>query len=326
MSDSDDDKDFVDDEQGIQLLDEVKDIDDRPALAERAQARSSTGPPMSKIGSIMRMLSMGIRNMDEDEDVAQPITDSPSSDDKTRPKGFMQLMSSMVASGKGSVSDDVEGQDGSEDKKGADNFLAAFDRKEFRAVFAFVSNGVEDIETAQVEDIWAALGYTLFPDDLKRLLLDVGTNKDGRVSIANLERTYASWRRNNTEQGRAMRIEYEKNLKMMFKMLMMEKRIPSVYRVKDIMEHPKLNLTKGDGLDSGILRNILAQTDLDSNVFDHDDITEDCVKHVLKELVTYAPSDFDKRKGFFDSMQSATHQEDAETVSERDFVSFMAFR
>ena len=181
----------------------------------------------------------------------------------------------------------------------------------------------EDIETTQVEDVFAALGYTLFSSDIKRLLQDVGTNREGRVSIENLERAYASYRRCNTEHGKAMKADYDKSLRALFKLLMVEKRIPSTYRVKNLMS--MVRMTGADGLSCDTLRNIMAQTDADVNVFDHEDISEELVQDVLKELITYNPTDIDLRSSW-SGTSNYTLPEDAETISERDFMALMAFR
>jgi hypothetical protein len=80
------------------------------------------------------------------------------------------------------------------------------------------------------------------------------------------------------------------------------------------------------GLSRDILRRVLSQVDVEESVFDSEEISEESMLSVLREMITYASSDADKYNRSNWAGQSFPHQEDTEAVSERDFLHFMSYR
>ena len=105
-------------------------------------------------------------------------------------------------------------------------------------------------------------------------------------------------------------------------MIVKEKKIPSVYMVKQENKHGNFdgwlkrqssNDIAGCALDENILRNVLGQVAIEEHVFDHDDINPEAASRVMKELITYDESNIDK-------LEEKTH------IEEKDFLKFMQFR
>jgi len=130
------------DEQDIQLVDEVRDLEDRPQMIERAKIREST--TVASGSNMMSMLGWGVRNMDYDEAVNPPRDDGLEIEDKPDNRNSLFKRFSSMILGNGSfkgASFEEEMEDPLGLKAGAGNYLSGFDRKEFRAVFATVSKG-----------------------------------------------------------------------------------------------------------------------------------------------------------------------------------------
>ena len=166
-----------------------------------------------------------------------------------------------------------------------------------------------------------ALGYTLVGSEKRHLLQCIHRDKHDKVTIDSLEHTYVQWRRCLSDHSKDFLYDYAKHVKILYKMIVTQKRIPSVYYVKlhnkngsfEQWSKDHSGETKGCALDENILRNILGQVSIDEQVFDHEDIDPNVSSSVMKELITY-----DKRK--IGVLEETTQ------VEERDFLKFMQFR
>ena len=164
-----------------------------------------------------------------------------------------------------------------------------------------------------------ALGYTLVGSEKRHLLQCIHRDKHDRVTIDSLEHTYVQWRRCLSDHSKDFLYDYAKHVKVLYKMILMNKRIPSVYTVKyynkngSFEDYMNTNDTAGCALDENILRNILGQVSIDEQVFDHEDIDPNVCSRVMKEMITY-----DRRK--IGVLEETTQ------VEEKDFLKFMQFR
>jgi len=277
----------------------------------------SKSPEEKSKGKFFSKVNKAMSYLQNQEGFAKPI--------KLLSKGlsFYEGMKDKIINKLGGRLDDVEEEI---ETLTSSTKLTPFDSKEFNAAFAVVSEGSPDIDPSQIEDVFLALGYTLQDSDLRQLMLDVHTDKDGKVSIESLSHTYTSWRKNTTEYGKKFKLEYEQNVFLLFKLLMKEKRIPSTYRIKNLLSNVKGQDIGSQGLNEEILANILAQGTLDENVFDHEDIHPDDVENVLRELIIYIEQSDSSWTNNLMSKSSAPHPEDADFISSKDFFRFMAFR
>ena len=164
----------------------------------------------------------------------------------------------------------------------------------------------------------------MFEDELARVLNESHTNREGRITIESLESTYSAWRMYSTEYGKAMVKKYTEEVSIMFKILVKEKRIPSVYRMKALRKYVADKDYYTEGIEHDVLKNMLSQVDQSLHIFDHEDITDDDTEAALKELVTYNIKDADASSAW--GSESIPHKEDADAITERDFMHFMAFR
>ena len=121
-----------------------------------------------------------------------------------------------------------------------------------------------------------------------------------------------------SDHSKDFQYDYAKHVKTLYKMIVMEKRIPSVYLVKKRNHNgsfePFLNElssreTAGCALDDSILRNVLGQVSIQEHVFDHEDIEPNASTNVMKEMITY-------------ERNKISVLEDTVQIEEKDFMKF----
>ena len=156
----------------------------------------------------------------------------------------------------------------------------------------------------------------------RHVLQSIHRDKHDKVTIDSLENTYVQWRRCLSGHSRDFQYDYTRSVKVLYKMIVKEKRIPSVYFVKMHNKHGNFDdwldslsafETAGCALDETILRNVLGQVSIEEQVFDHEDIDPDITSHVMRELITYEKSKIGQL-------------EDTTQIEEKDFIKFMQFR
>ena len=143
------------------------------------------------------------------------------------------------------------------------------------------------------------------------------------VTIDSLEHTYVQWRRCLSDHSKDFQYDYAKHVKTLYKMIVKQKRIPSVYFVKkrnhngsfEVFLNEELSSfeTAGCALDDSILRNVLGQVSIQEHVFDHEDIEPNASTNVMKEMITY-------------ERNKISVLEDTVQIEEKDFMKFMQFR